>query len=92
MTSIGARVYLEAFTTRNTNALVGVSNEMTDELGVVAVVLPCRLELPEAEAEPEFVDCDSDSLVPFAAWELTLLRELGGRSGDSLLSGNCEAR
>lgn len=85
---MGASVYLAVLTTRNTNALGGAPKEMTDELGDVAAVLLRRLKLPAAEEEPEVADCDSDPLVPFVAWELTLLRELGGRSGGSLLRGN----
>lgn len=85
---MGAKVYLAALTTRNTNALDGVPKDMTEELGEVAAVLGCRFELTAAEEEPEDVDCDSDPLVAFVAWELWLLRELGGRSGGSLLSGN----
>ena len=87
VTSIDARVYLEPFTIRNTNAFGGVPKEMTDEFGEVAAALLPKLELPAAD-EPEGVDCKPDSLVVFVAWELTLLRELDGRSGGSLLSGN----
>ena len=91
VTSIGARVYLAALTTRNTKALGGLPNAITDELGDVAAVPVGRLELPRAEEESENVECASDPLVPLVVpvvWELVLLKVLGGRPGGSLLSGN----
>lgn len=85
---MGARVYREAFTTRKTKALGCVSMETTDELCDVAAVSLRRLEPPAAERVLEPVDCAPEPLLVCVICELLLLRELGGRSGGSLLSGN----
>lgn len=60
---MGARVYLEALTTRKTKALGGAPKEITDELGDVAAVLLRRLDPPEADVAPDTVDLSSDPLL-----------------------------